>query len=168
MSLSVANIPSLLISLVLAVGLSGCIGLGYVPSREISVLPPGKHEAVSLSVQLPKRAHSWEVGLWPSPTATNATDFVGRHLKAEVTNESDQPLVLSPGVRSPFDRPLTLAPGATAVVHDEAVIGAPELLRLFGCDTQYRLASFKLALHFEPAVVTRTPTDILAQGRDAL
>lgn len=90
--------------LLMSIVVVGCIGLAHVPSKEIADIPAGPHEALSFQVDLPKRSHSWEIGLWPSTGGTNIGDLAGNHLVVKLTNVSDRKLTLSPGVSSPFER----------------------------------------------------------------
>ena len=154
--------------LLMCVGMTGCIGLAYVPSRQIAAIPVGTHETLSFKVELPKSAHSWEIGLWPSRGGTNIADIAGKYLVARVTNVSNRKLTLSPGVSSQFERVLVVEPGQDVVVYDAPMKSLAQIIRLFGCDTHEHGVSFQLNLQFRPPVQIQEPINVRARGRDAL
>jgi hypothetical protein len=154
--------------LLMCVGMTGCIGLISVPSRGIAAIPTGTHEALSFQVDLPKRSHSWEIGLWPSTGGTNIGDLTGRHLVAKVTNASDRKLTFSPGVSSPFERVLIVLPGQTVVVCDAPMKSLAQVTCLFGCDAHEHAVSFQLNFEFHPPVRIHERMTVRARGRDAL
>ena len=154
--------------LLLCIAMLGCIGLAYVPSRQIATIPAGTQERLSFKVDLPKRSHSWEIGLWPSSERTNIADLAGKHLVARLTNVSERKLTLSPGVSSAFKWMPTVQPGQSIVVHDAAIATAAQMMCLFGCDTHEHGVSFVLNLEFRPPVRLEKPMTVVARGRDAL
>lgn len=154
--------------LLLCITMIGCIGLAYIPSREIAALSAGPHEGLSFQVQLPKRSHSWEIGLWPSTGGTNIGGLTAKHLVAKVTNASDRKLTLSPGLSSPFERVVIVPPGQSVLVCDGPVQSLAQITRLFGCDTHEHGVSFQLKLEFRPPVQIQERIAVRARGRDAL
>ena len=154
--------------LLLCIMMIGCIGLAYVPSREIAAIPAGPHETLSFQADLPKRSHSWEIGLWPPTGGTNIGDLAGKHLVVKLTNTSDRKLALSPGVSSPFERVLILTPGQTVLVCDAPMKSLAQITCLFGCTTREHGVSFQLNLEFRPPVRIQERITVRARGRDAL
>jgi len=146
----------------------GCIGLAYVPSREIAVIPAGPQKTLSFQVELPRHLHSWEIGLWPATGETNISNLAGNHLVARVTNNSDRNLTLSPGVSSPFEKVLIVTRGQTVLVCDGPMKSLAQITRLFGCDTHEHGVSFQMNLEFRPPVLFQERTIVRARGRDAL
>jgi hypothetical protein len=155
-------------TLLLCIGMIGCIGLAHVPSRQIAAIPAGAQEQLSLKVDLPKHSASWEIGLWPSAGATNIADLGGKHLVARLTNVSDRKLSLTPGVGSAFEKRLIVAPGQSVVVSDAVIKSHAQMTSLFGCDTHEHGVSFQLNLQFRPPVQIQEPINVRARGRDAL
>lgn len=154
--------------LLLCIVIIGCAGLVHVPSKEIAAIPPGTHETLSFQVDLPKRAHSWEIGLWPSSGGTNIGDVAGKHLMSRLTNVSDRNLTVTPGVSSSFERRLIVAPGQSVVVSNGVIKSHAQITSLFGCNTHQHAVSFRLDLEFRPPVQIQERMTLRARGRDAL
>jgi len=147
----------------------GCIGLLYTPTRGIGTITAGVHTNISLQVSLPKRAHSWEVGLWPvSGSSTNLGGLIGEHLTVRVTNLTKDDLVISNGVPMTNEVHFIVTPGKTSTLFEGTLSRVAQFHCLFGCNTHLHGVSFRLEIDFSPAIDLHESVQIAARGRDAI